>query len=184
MSLYQTEVLCFSGKHLLGVVTSASQMTSMETGENVEDHLRAHKMKKKVLRKQVRAQHTLMRHEGIECVSHATQSLVIANAGLGNGMSRHQLHRIVENYGTVETLLMPPNKPYSFVKYESTEEAKKAFDALNGKEVTLEDSDQNIVLYCNFVEKGIILYLSVNFFHSTSLLFSSQVVNVAKSTLV
>lgn len=49
---------------------------------------------------------------------------------------------------------MPPNKPYSFVKYESTEDAKKAFDALNGKEVTLEDSDQNIVLYCNFVEKG------------------------------
>lgn len=69
-------------------------------------------------------------------------------------MSRHQLHRIVENYGMVEALLMPPNKPYSFVKYESTEEAKKAFDALNGKEVTLEDSDQKIVLYCNFVEKG------------------------------
>ncbi|XP_031408024.1 alkylated DNA repair protein alkB homolog 8-like [Meleagris gallopavo] len=68
-------------------------------------------------------------------------------------MSRHQLHRIVENYGMVEALLMPPNKPYSFVKYESTEEAKKAFDALNGKEVTLEDSDQKIVLYCNFVEK-------------------------------
>lgn len=42
------------------------------------------------------------------------------------------------------------------MQYESTEEAKKAFDALNGKEVTLEDFDQNIVLYCNFVEKGII----------------------------
>lgn len=87
------------------------------------------------------------------------QSLVIANAGLGNGMSRHQLHRIVDNYGVVETLLMPPNKPYSFVQYESTEEAKKAFNALNGKEVTLEDFDQNIVLYCNFVEKGIIFVL-------------------------
>nr|XP_013809007.1 PREDICTED: alkylated DNA repair protein alkB homolog 8 isoform X2 [Apteryx mantelli mantelli] len=110
-------------------------------------------MKKKVLRKQVRAQHTLMRHEGIECVSHATQSLVVANAGLGNGMSRHQLFRIVEEYGLVETLLMPPNKPYSFVKYGTTEEAKKAFDALNGKEVTREDFGQNIVLYINFVEK-------------------------------
>ncbi|OXB62866.1 hypothetical protein ASZ78_015410 [Callipepla squamata] len=111
------------------------------------------KMEKKILRKQIRAQHMLLRHEGIECASHATQSLVIANAGLGNGMSRHQLHRIAENYGVVEALLMPPKKPYSFVKYESTEEAKKAFDALNGKEVTLEDSVQNIVLYCNFVEK-------------------------------
>ncbi|XP_050189576.1 alkylated DNA repair protein alkB homolog 8 isoform X2 [Myiozetetes cayanensis] len=117
------------------------------------DRLKVHKMKKKVLRKQIRAQHTLMRHEGIECISCATQSLVIANAGLGNGMSRHQLLRIVEEYGEVETLLMPPNKPYSFVKYERTEEAKKAFDALNGKEVTLEDCGQNIVLYINFVEK-------------------------------
>lgn len=38
-----------------------------------EDHLKVQKMKKKVLRKQVRAQHTLMRHEGIKCISHATQ---------------------------------------------------------------------------------------------------------------
>ncbi|XP_026646498.2 tRNA (carboxymethyluridine(34)-5-O)-methyltransferase ALKBH8 isoform X2 [Zonotrichia albicollis] len=118
-----------------------------------EDYLKVQKMKKKVLRKQVRAQHTLMRHEGIKCVSHATQSLVVANAGLGNGMSRQQLLRILEEYGAMETLLMPPNKPYSFVKYRTTEEAKKAFNALNGKEVTLEDCDQNIVLYINFVEK-------------------------------
>ncbi|KAK2532984.1 Alkbh8 [Columba livia] len=129
-----------------------NQITSMEV-KTSENHLRVYKMKKKVLRKQVRAQHTLMRHEGIECVSHGTQSLVIANAGLGNGMSRQQLLKIVEEYGLVETLLMPPNKPYSFVKYGTTEEAKKAFDALNGKEVTLEDFGQNIVLYINFVEK-------------------------------
>ncbi|RLW08343.1 hypothetical protein DV515_00003330, partial [Chloebia gouldiae] len=129
------------------------QNTSMET-KTSENHLEVQKMKKKVLRKQVRAQHTLMRHEGIKCVSHATQSLVIANAGLGNGMSRQQLLRILEEYGAMETLLMPPNKPYSFVKYRTTEEAKKAFNTLNGKEVTLEDCGQNIILYINFVEKG------------------------------
>ncbi|XP_074906100.1 tRNA (carboxymethyluridine(34)-5-O)-methyltransferase ALKBH8 isoform X2 [Buteo buteo] len=134
-------------------MAASSQITSMEV-KTSKGHLKVHKMKKKVLRKQVRAQHTLMRHEGIECISHATQSLVIANAGLGNGMSRQQLLRIVEEYGLVETLLMPPNKPYSFVKYGTTEEAKKAFDALNGKEVTLEDFGQNIVLYINFVEKA------------------------------
>ncbi|CAM9588239.1 unnamed protein product [Bubo scandiacus] len=133
-------------------MAASSQITNMEV-KTSKDHLKIHKLKKKVLRKQVRAQHTLMRHEGVECISHATQSLVIANAGLGNGMSRHQLLRIVEEYGLVETLLMPPNKPYSFVKYGTTEEAKKAFDALNGKEVTLEDFGQNIVLYINFVEK-------------------------------
>lgn len=41
--------------------------------ETSEDHLKVQKMKKKVLRKQVRAQHTLMRHEGIKCIPHATQ---------------------------------------------------------------------------------------------------------------
>ncbi|XP_074938382.1 tRNA (carboxymethyluridine(34)-5-O)-methyltransferase ALKBH8 isoform X4 [Phalacrocorax aristotelis] len=133
-------------------MAASSQITGMEV-KTSKGHLKVCKMKKKVLRKQVRAQHTLMKHEGIECVSHATQSLVIANAGLGNGMSRHQLLRIVGEHGLVETLLMPPNKPYSFVKYGTTEEAKKAFGALNGKEVTLEDCGQNIVLYINFVEK-------------------------------
>lgn len=81
-------MLRFSGKHLLGVVTSASQITSMETGKNTEDHLKAHKMKKKILRKQVRAQHTLMRHEGIECISHATQ--VIDSSGFG-AMRKYRL---------------------------------------------------------------------------------------------
>lgn len=101
-------------------------------------------------------------------------------------MSRQQLLKIVEEYGLVETLLMPPNKPYSFVKYGTTEEAKKAFDALNGKEVTLEDFSQNIVLYINFVEKGIFFLLSciAIFLHTASLCFYFLGVNIAKSTLV
>lgn len=45
----------------------------MEVDRTGEDHLKVRKMKKKIMRKQLRAQHTLMRHEGIECVSHATQ---------------------------------------------------------------------------------------------------------------
>lgn len=85
-------------------------------------------------------------------------------------MSRQQLLKTVEEYGLVEALLMPPNKPYSFVKYGSTEEAKKAFDALNGKELMLGDSGQNVVLYCNFVEKGIIFVLTYKLAHFFSLL--------------
>ncbi|EMP35897.1 Alkylated DNA repair protein alkB like protein 8 [Chelonia mydas] len=121
------------------------------TGQN---NLKRNKSEKKLLRKQIKARNTLMRHEGIECVSHTTKSLVVANGGLGNGVNRHQLLRIVEECGLVEALLMPPNKPYSFMKYGSTEEAKKAYDTLNGKEITLEDSGQNVTLYVNFVEKA------------------------------
>uniref|UniRef100_A0A8D0HFE2 tRNA (carboxymethyluridine(34)-5-O)-methyltransferase ALKBH8 n=1 Tax=Sphenodon punctatus TaxID=8508 RepID=A0A8D0HFE2_SPHPU len=115
--------------------------------------LKLSKTEKKLLRKQIKARQTLLRHEGVECVSHATQSLVIANGGLGNGVSRHQLFRVVEKCGSVETLLMLPNKPYSFVKYGTIEESKEAYDTLNGKEIKLDDTSQNITLYLNFVEK-------------------------------
>lgn len=73
LSLYnRLEYLIFQAGHLLCVVSSVSQITSMEV-KTSENNLKVCKMKKKILRKQVRAQHTLMRHEGIECVSHGTQ---------------------------------------------------------------------------------------------------------------
>ncbi|CAM5075778.1 unnamed protein product [Natator depressus] len=138
---------------LPSAVALSFQISSAEMDSTGQNNLKRNKSEKKLLRKQIKARNTLMRHEGIECVSHTTKSLVVANGGLGNGVNRHQLLRLVEACGLVEALLMPPNKPYSFMKYGSTEEAKKAYDALNGKEITLEDSDQNVTLYVNFVEK-------------------------------
>ncbi|XP_038243389.1 alkylated DNA repair protein alkB homolog 8 isoform X3 [Dermochelys coriacea] len=138
---------------LPSAVALSFQISSAEMDSTGQNNLKRNKSEKKLLRKQIKARNTLMRHEGIECVSHTSKSLVVANGGLGNGVNRHQLLRLVEECGLVEALLMPPNKPYSFVKYGSTEEAKKAYDTLNGKEITLEDSDQNVTLYVNFVEK-------------------------------
>lgn len=101
----------------------------------------------------MKARHTLLRHEGIETVSSATQILVVANGGLGNGVSRNQLLPVLEKFGQVDALLMPPNKPYSFVRYKTVEESMKAYDALNGKEI-VDDLGQKIILYFNFVEKA------------------------------
>ncbi|XP_049634521.1 alkylated DNA repair protein alkB homolog 8 [Suncus etruscus] len=111
------------------------------------------KAEKKAWRKQVKARHTLLRHEGIEAVSYATQSLVIANGGLGNSVGRSRLLPVLEACGVVDALLMPPNKPYSFVRYRTTDESKKAYANLNGKEIE-DDLGQKIVLYLNFVEKA------------------------------
>ncbi|MEQ2219869.1 hypothetical protein XENOCAPTIV_026322, partial [Xenoophorus captivus] len=44
-------------------------------------------------------------------------SLVVANGGLGNGVSREDLFAAVNQFGDVESLLMPPQKPYAFVTY-------------------------------------------------------------------
>ncbi|XP_030896442.1 alkylated DNA repair protein alkB homolog 8 [Leptonychotes weddellii] len=121
---------------------------------NHQSSYKLSKTEKKFLRKQIKARHTLLRHEGIETVSCATRSLVIANGGLGNNVSRNQLLPMLEKCGLVDALLMPPNKPYAFVRYKTAEEAKKAYVTLNGKEI-VDDLGQKIILYLNFVEKGI-----------------------------
>ncbi|XP_023364482.1 alkylated DNA repair protein alkB homolog 8 [Otolemur garnettii] len=110
------------------------------------------KTEKKFLRKQIKARHTLLRHEGIETVAYATQNLVVANGGLGNGVSRSQLLPVLEKCGPLDALLMPPNKPYSFARYKTTEESKRAYVTLNGREI-VDDLGQKIILYLNFVEK-------------------------------
>ncbi|KAB0370737.1 hypothetical protein FD755_017146 [Muntiacus reevesi] len=119
---------------------------------NHQSNCKLSKTEKKLLRKQIKARHTLLRHEGIETVSYATQSLIVANGGLGNQVSRNRLLPVLEKCGLVDALLMPPNKPYSCVRYKTVEESKKAYDTLNGKEI-VDDLGQKISLYLNFVEK-------------------------------
>ncbi|KAM4702091.1 tRNA (carboxymethyluridine(34)-5-O)-methyltransferase ALKBH8 [Discoglossus pictus] len=111
------------------------------------------KEEKKLLKKQVKAKNVLLRHEGVETVSHPSKSLVVANGGLGNGVSRQQLLTVLETCGAVETLLMPPNKPYSFVTYGTKEEAIKAYSSLGGQEISSIDSDMKITLYLSFIEE-------------------------------
>uniref|UniRef100_A0A8C4RMJ1 tRNA (carboxymethyluridine(34)-5-O)-methyltransferase n=1 Tax=Erpetoichthys calabaricus TaxID=27687 RepID=A0A8C4RMJ1_ERPCA len=79
------------------------------------------------------------------------QSLVIANGGLGNGVSRERLLDMLKGFGSVLSLLMPPNKPYAFVRYDSFEDAKMAFLTLNG--CKLQAEGQPVTLYVNFVDK-------------------------------
>jgi hypothetical protein len=67
----------------------------------------------------------------------------------------------LEKCGPVEALLMPPNKPYAFVIFQTIEESKKAYFTLNGKEI-IDDLGQKIFLYLNFVEKGTLTLASFN----------------------
>ncbi|XP_077197691.1 tRNA (carboxymethyluridine(34)-5-O)-methyltransferase ALKBH8 isoform X2 [Paroedura picta] len=132
---------------------ASHDVLKMDTNNVRKPRQKLSKTEKKLQQKQVKARNTLLRHEGIETVSSPTKSLVIANGGLGNGVSRRQLISVVEECGSVEALLMPPKKPYSFVRYGLLEDCRRAYAALNGKEITLEDSRQSVVLYVNFVGK-------------------------------
>ncbi|XP_043928540.1 alkylated DNA repair protein alkB homolog 8 [Protopterus annectens] len=110
------------------------------------------RMEKKLIRKHKKKQ-ILLKNEGIEITSQPTQNLVIANGGLGNGVSRKELLGVLKEAGNVKALLMPPDKPYAFVTYETVEEAMVAYNTLNGCNLESEELKQNIFLYLSYVEK-------------------------------
>ncbi|GCC29408.1 tRNA (carboxymethyluridine(34)-5-O)-methyltransferase ALKBH8 [Chiloscyllium punctatum] len=110
------------------------------------------KGQKKLLRKQAKAQHILLKQDGIATVSVPTKHLVVANGGLGNGVSREQLNEVLQKFGTVETLLMLPHKPHAFVTYSAIQEATEAYNNLNGQNLNSGENTKLITLYLNFVE--------------------------------
>ncbi|XP_072318003.1 tRNA (carboxymethyluridine(34)-5-O)-methyltransferase alkbh8 [Eucyclogobius newberryi] len=122
-------------------------------GDNVETATKAFrrsKDEKKVLRKQIKASHTLLKHEGIHTTSKPTKHLVVINGGLGNGVSREHLSATLEEMGELEVLVMPPHKPYAFVTYSSEENTLKAHITLNGH--MLQCGENCVTLYLCFVE--------------------------------
>ncbi|XP_070762380.1 tRNA (carboxymethyluridine(34)-5-O)-methyltransferase alkbh8 isoform X4 [Enoplosus armatus] len=112
--------------------------------------VRRSKEYKKVLRKQIKASHTLLKHEGISTASQPTKSLVVANGGLGNGVSREELCTALKEMGELEMLIMHPHKPYAFVTYRSEESARKAHIHLNGQK--LQCGENSVTLYLGYVD--------------------------------
>ncbi|KAM6946007.1 tRNA (carboxymethyluridine(34)-5-O)-methyltransferase alkbh8 [Aplochiton taeniatus] len=111
--------------------------------------IRRTKKGNKLLRKQIKTSHVLLKYEGISTVSQPTKSLVVANGGLGNGVSREQLGSVLKDGGEMESLVMPPHKPYAFVTYSSNTSAQRAHALLNGH--LLHCGDQSVTLYLSFV---------------------------------
>ncbi|XP_070685529.1 tRNA (carboxymethyluridine(34)-5-O)-methyltransferase alkbh8 [Pempheris klunzingeri] len=122
----------------------------MDSVENDVKAVRRSKEEKKVLKKQIKASHTLLKHEGISTASQPTKSLVVANGGLGNGVRREELSAALKEMGELETLIMPPYKPYAFVTYRSEESARKAHICLSGRK--LQFGENSVVLYLSYVD--------------------------------
>nr|XP_057935300.1 alkylated DNA repair protein alkB homolog 8 [Doryrhamphus excisus] len=118
--------------------------------ENKSKADRRSKIDKKLLRKQIKSSHTLLKHEGISTTSQPSKSLVVANGGLGNGVSREELSAVLTEMGEVETLLMPPHKPYAFVTYRSEEDSWKAHISLNGQK--LQCGENSVTMYLSYVD--------------------------------
>ncbi|XP_047664878.1 alkylated DNA repair protein alkB homolog 8 isoform X2 [Tachysurus fulvidraco] len=116
--------------------------------QNVES-VRKSKEEKKLLKRQIKASHILLKHEGITTALQPTQCVLVSNGGLGNGVSRELLMEVLTEGGAVESLLMPPNKPYSFATFASLQESQRAHTLCNGR--VLECNGHDVTLYCSYI---------------------------------
>ncbi|XP_066537011.1 alkylated DNA repair protein alkB homolog 8 isoform X2 [Hoplias malabaricus] len=116
-------------------------------------NVRKEKMKKKeqkVERRERKTQHTLLKHAGIRTTPQPSQCLVVSNGGLGNGVSRELLLEVLKEGGAVESLLMPPNKPYAYVTYASLEDGQNAHRLLNGR--VIKSQGHEVTLYFSYIQ--------------------------------
>ncbi|XP_074651671.1 tRNA (carboxymethyluridine(34)-5-O)-methyltransferase alkbh8-like [Tubulanus polymorphus] len=112
------------------------------------------KMERKMMKKQVKANKILMKHDGIMTVDHSTRNLYIGNGGLGNQVKREELHRMFHKFGAIQAIVMLPGKPYSFVSFCDVETAEKAHIHTNGRLLKCpeEISICGVKFYTAFVE--------------------------------
>lgn len=86
---------------------------------------------------------------------------MVCNAGLLTGLEQEVILNVFLPFGTIENVVMMPNKSYCFVVFRDISEAKTAVDALHGK---IQKSIQEGPLYLTYTEKGryqlqLILYM-------------------------
>ncbi|XP_021346213.1 alkylated DNA repair protein alkB homolog 8-like [Mizuhopecten yessoensis] len=112
------------------------------------------KSERKLRKKQTKSQHTLLKHDGIKASDIPTKILCINNAGLDSCVSRDEVHELFTIYGSVEDVIMMPQKPYAFVCYRHEDEAEVAYGNLNGQ--TLPENDNRkwpVTIYISYVSQ-------------------------------
>ncbi|XP_041464023.1 alkylated DNA repair protein alkB homolog 8-like [Lytechinus variegatus] len=110
------------------------------------------KSERKLARKQAKACHMLLKHDGILTVTNPTPNLLVANGGLGNGIQRVEILSIFSSIGPVDDVVMLRGKPYCFVKYSSSSHAISAIQRLNGYCIREGQGPSNVTLYLSYVQ--------------------------------
>jgi len=103
---------------------------------------------RKVNKKQSRVLDILKKDTGISESQEPTKVLFICNAGLVTGSANSDIVRIFSKFGPIQSVLMVPQKSYSFLVYHRLDSAQLAMETVHGK-VGLSDSGP---LYLAYVE--------------------------------
>ncbi|XP_012286796.1 alkylated DNA repair protein alkB homolog 8 [Orussus abietinus] len=107
-------------------------MVSSSDNEDIKS-TRERKNDRKIVRKQRRAQHRLLRELNINSSDTPTEHLMVCNAGLLTGLERETLDHIVGSIVSEYELIMPPRKSYCFVEFVSKIDAQVVYDKVHGR---------------------------------------------------
>jgi len=88
---------------------------------------------KKASKKTSRALKILKKDTDLEESETATCTLFVCNAGLVTGCSSEDLLNVFSKFGAVKSVLLIPDKSYSFVVYFNLEDAVKALECVHGR---------------------------------------------------
>ncbi|CAG9860944.1 unnamed protein product [Phyllotreta striolata] len=103
---------------------------------------------KKIEKKLRKLQHIVLKETGVECsINKPTNILVIANAGLINGLTEETVLEHFSIYGTIETILLIPGKSCCFIRYSDELSAIKASENHNGTLNIAQNSKPIYLLY-------------------------------------
>uniref|UniRef100_A0A914W9L7 RRM domain-containing protein n=1 Tax=Plectus sambesii TaxID=2011161 RepID=A0A914W9L7_9BILA len=106
----------------------------------------------KVRKKLAKCLAQMRRHDPDVTVSESpTNILYVGNSGVLCGVQWEELEAVFEPYGPiVDICVFPTGRPYSFVKFESVEKAREAFDALHGTHPS-QVAKADVVFYLAFI---------------------------------
>ncbi|KAK3099761.1 hypothetical protein FSP39_009216 [Pinctada imbricata] len=120
----------------------------------MEEQETSKKSRRKLLKKILRSQQTVLKRDGIETNNLCTKILCVINGGLDVGVSHDEISTIFSSHGDMEDIVMLPRKPYCFVCFAREHDAEVAMEKLNGTELPPTDHRGNpVTLYITYVSK-------------------------------
>lgn len=89
---------------------------------------------------------------GLDAGTKPTQTVVVGNGGLHNGVCPTKLLELLRQFGEVKSFSVIPRKSYATVTYFSVESAASAFDCLQCHEIEKSDGGPRATLYLYFLQ--------------------------------
>lgn len=92
--------------------------------------------------------------------SFSSQTIIVCNAGLVNGVAREVIVELFSTFGPLKHVLMVEGKSFCFVQFHSVACAEVAFSSVQGRLTLPQTNGTLYLLYCETCEYSELQYVS------------------------